>query len=346
MQMPQMNGMMLAERVRDMPRWHSLPLILLTSLAMPGQGAQARAAHFSAYLAKPVRQAQLLFCVQEALRLGSHREGHLLTAHTLAERLAAIRPHVLLAEDNLVNQKVAVLMLERLGCRVDVVENGRLALEAVAAHDYALVLMDCQMPEMDGYMATEAIRRLGGEKAHIPIVAMTANAFKSDVDRCMAVGMNGFVAKPVSPAALSEALLPWLKLEPLPAERPKTFKELPVSDELAEEMARIQTAFAQLRETLGMDMRDELLTLFYPTLDECLCGMEDALTAGHADAVYKHAHKLKGCAGQLGATHLAEQARAIEQLGREAQLTPIRDLLPPLRAFAQALADQLKKEPS
>jgi len=346
MQMPNMNGMMLAERVRDMPRWQSLPLILLTSLAMPGQAAQARAAHFSAYLAKPVRQAQLLFCVQEALRLGTHREGCLLTAHTLAERLAATRPHVLLAEDNLVNQKVAVLMLERLGCRVDVVENGRLALEAVAAHDYALVLMDCQMPEMDGYMATQAIRQLEGEKARIPIVAMTANAFKSDIDRCMAVGMNGFVAKPVSPTALGEALLPWLKLEPLPAVRPETSKELPVSDELAEEMARIQTAFAQLRETLGMDMRDELLTLFYPTLDECLCGMEEALVGGQADALYKHAHKLKGCAGQLGATHLAEQARAIEQLGREAQLMPIRDLLPPLRTFAQALADQLKKEAS
>jgi PAS domain S-box-containing protein len=346
MQMPDMNGIMLAERIRQLPRWQTMPLILLTSMAIPGQAAQARAAHFSAYLPKPVRQAQLLFCVQEAMQLGTHREGQLLTVHTLAERLAAARPHVLLAEDNLVNQKVAVLMLERIGCRVDVVDNGLKALEAVAVHDYALILMDCQMPEMDGYTATTEIRRLGQPKGQIPIVAMTANAFKSDVERCMAVGMNGFVAKPVSPAALRDALLPWLNLESA-IDSQLVSVDLPkgpvMSDELTAEIAQIQTTFAELKETLGMDMREELLTLFYPTLDECLSGMESALLIGDADALYKHAHKLKGCSGQLGARHLAEQSKQIEQYGKEGRLDLIREPLPALRQFADQLAAQLKK---
>jgi CheY-like chemotaxis protein len=134
----------------------------------------------------------------------------LVTRYRLAEQQAQLRPHLLVAEDNIVNQKVIVPLLEKQGYRVDVVSSGREALEAHARTPYALILMDCQMPEMDGYEATSAIRdreaTIGG---HIPIVAMTANAMPDDRDRCLAAGMDDYISKPIQPRTLVELVSQW-----------------------------------------------------------------------------------------------------------------------------------------
>ncbi len=126
------------------------------------------------------------------------------------------RTRVLLAEDNPINQKVAVLMLEKLGCRVDVVTTGLQAIEAVTRLPddvYALVLMDCQMPELDGFTATGEIRQRLGPDRHIPIIAMTANAIKGDRERCLAAGMDDYLAKPVTRKALSDMIERWVSTE-------------------------------------------------------------------------------------------------------------------------------------
>lgn len=183
-------------------------LILLTSSTERGQAAAAAEAGFAGYLTKPIRKAQLLDGIRAVL--GERAPTRLVTRHQLAEEEAARRPRVLLAEDNPVNQKVAVLTLERLGYRVDVVADGRAAVEAARRGDYAVVLMDCQMPVLDGFGATAEIRQAGGAGAGVPIIAMTANALEGDRERCLAAGMNDYVAKPVTRRILREALATWV----------------------------------------------------------------------------------------------------------------------------------------
>ncbi|MCP9451922.1 MAG: response regulator, partial [Nitrospira sp.] len=134
----------------------------------------------------------------------------IITTHVISEVRAAMRGHILLVEDNPVNQKVAVKMLEKLGCRVDVAGNGKEAVEAMERIRYTLVFMDCQMPEMDGFEATRIIREREGAARHTPIIAMTANAMAEDRERCLRAGMDDFLSKPVTAQTLTAVLNRWL----------------------------------------------------------------------------------------------------------------------------------------
>jgi signal transduction histidine kinase/CheY-like chemotaxis protein len=203
MQMPDMDGAETAERIRAEARFADLPLVLLSSTAAL---RDSNPTPFAAALAKPVRQAALLRTLREVL--GGRDEGRSRpTASTMPAPLDS--PQVLLAEDNAVNRAVAVRMLQKLGCRAEAVETGREAVAAVARKDYDLILMDVQMPEMDGFEATAEIRRRANGGRRTPIIAMTAHAMEGDRERCLAAGMDDYVSKPMSIAALAEALARW-----------------------------------------------------------------------------------------------------------------------------------------
>ena len=211
-QMPGMNGMELACAIRKEPSLISLPLVMLGSLGQRGEGKEVCAAGINAYLTKPARQSHLYDCIVRVMSGApvNHSE-FLVTHHTLAEAHVGRAARVLLAEDNIVNQKVAVRMLEKLNCRVDVAANGLEAVEASGRIPYDCILMDCQMPEMDGYEAAGAIRaRERGSGRHVPIVAMTANALQGDREKCLESGMDDYISKPVKPQALQAALDHWL----------------------------------------------------------------------------------------------------------------------------------------
>ena len=222
--MPEMDGFELARRIKINPAISAVPLVLLTSLGRRGDMAAARDAGIAAYLTKPIRQGQLLDCL--SLVLGnmdrplatspSQEPKPIITRHSLAEAQADLRGRVLVVEDNPVNQKVAVKMLEKLRCRVDVAANGREAVEAVARLPYSLVFMDCQMPEMDGFEATRCIRREERVGSHLTIVAMTANAMAEDRERCLSAGMDDYVCKPVQVQVIAEVLGRWL-----PSQKPQ-----------------------------------------------------------------------------------------------------------------------------
>ncbi len=237
MEMPGMDGMELARRIKAEAPLQCTRLILLTSLARRGDAKLAHDRGFSAFLTKPIHQHQLYEC----LRLVMGRSGaeaptrdRLITVHSVAEAQSRQAGRILLAEDNVINQKVAVKMIEKLGYQVDVVANGEEAIEALSRIPYILVFMDCHMPEMDGYEATRRIRareaslvkRETSESearsaspattdaapsvARVPIVAMTANAMQGDRELCLAAGMDDYVSKPISAKALKAALDRWI----------------------------------------------------------------------------------------------------------------------------------------
>jgi two-component system, sensor histidine kinase and response regulator len=202
--MPEMDGFAVAKQLRERPELAGTTLIMLTSGGSPGDGTRCRELGISAYLTKPIRPTELLEGIGRVLGK-TPQEAALITQHSLREDRN--RARILLAEDNPVNQTVAVRMLEKRGYTVVVAGNGRAALATLEKDDFDVILMDIQMPEMDGFEATAAIR--DKEKAsgtHIPIIAMTAHAMKSDEERCLAAGMDGYVAKPIRIQELLAAL--------------------------------------------------------------------------------------------------------------------------------------------
>jgi PAS domain S-box-containing protein len=195
-QMPEMDGFTLAERIKKDPELVGATIMMLTSAGHLGDAARCRELGISAYLVKPIRQGELLQGICDILNLSTQKKAPLVTRHTLRE--ARNRARVLLAEDNAVNQTLAVRLLEKRGYVVSVAGNGLQAVAAVDKQDFDVVLMDVQMPEMDGFEATLAIRekeRLTG--AHIPIIAMTAHALKGDEERCLSAGMDAYISKPI-----------------------------------------------------------------------------------------------------------------------------------------------------
>jgi PAS domain S-box-containing protein len=218
MKMPGMDGLALARLIKEDPAITEVQLILLTSFGTKGQGAEATQAGISGYLTKPVDEADLHDCLGEVLFGTATKERpSLVTRHSLRESRPTPSARVLVAEDNEVNQKVAVRILEKLGYRVDVADSGREAVEACLKAPYAALLMDCQMPEMDGFEATARIRERQGGGRRTPIIAMTASAMKGDRERCLAAGMDDYVSKPVDPETLAAILKRWVPREAAPS---------------------------------------------------------------------------------------------------------------------------------
>ena len=226
LQMPDMDGLQLARAIKADPSLATIPLVLLTSVGYDHHAIEARQIGIAAYLTKPVRQSQLYDClvtvVNGATDIVAARapapsapvaSPPVLTA-PIAVDADDRRPRVLVAEDNAVNQKVAAHLLEARGLRVDLVSNGREALDALAGAPYALVFMDCQMPDMDGYESAAAIRARECGTQRTPIIAMTAGALAADREKCLAAGMDDYIAKPITRAALDTVLSRWLHAAP------------------------------------------------------------------------------------------------------------------------------------
>lgn len=220
MQMPGMDGLELARTIKADPALATLPLVMLTSITQRGHEELVQQAGIAAYLTKPVRQSHLFDCLilvkgasTQAVGPASRTPQPLIDRYRLAQVKAQIQPRILVAEDNLINQKLAVRLLEKLGYRADVAANGHEVVEALTRTPYAVVLMDCQMPHMDGFEATVAIRQCEGSARHTPIIAMTANAMQGDREKVLAAGMDDYISKPVKPDDLATILRRWIPHE-------------------------------------------------------------------------------------------------------------------------------------
>ncbi len=215
MQMPEIDGESLGMRIKNNPLTCNTMLIMLTSLAMRGDAERLNRYGFSAYLTKPVKKLQLFDCLSTLL-------GTVISSNVSPDNNAAKYPHtshitskirILLAEDNVTNQKVALAMLAKLGYSADAVANGKEAIKELEYIPYDIVLMDCQMPEMNGYEATGIIRSKNSNvlNREVVIIAMTANSTNSDCEKCLKAGMNDYISKPVMPSELSKILGKWVQ---------------------------------------------------------------------------------------------------------------------------------------
>ena len=217
--MPDMNGEQLGRIIKENSEIKDTILIMMTAMGVRGEASRAENIGFSAYLTKPIKQSVLYECLLKVLSrdrdASEKKEQQIVTRHSVLEDRWRKR-RILLAEDNITNQKVALAILKKLGLRADAVANGQEAVKALEATSYDLVLMDCQMPEMDGYAATHEIRRKESDTEciprleHIPIIAMTANALEGDKKKCLDAGMDDYISKPVDPQKLNETLEKWL----------------------------------------------------------------------------------------------------------------------------------------
>ncbi len=305
--MPGMDGLELARAIGADETLQGMRLILLSSGL--DERKAARGAGFEDYIPKPVRRAKLYETLASTQRRGPEPESA--PARTPGLR----QPIILVAEDNEVNQLLAVRMLERRGFRADVARDGLQALRAIQERDYDLVFMDCQMPEMDGYAATKAIREYEGEALRTPIVAMTAHSMRGDRERCLAAGMDDYLSKPLDQVAFDAALERWLgapvkKLE-LPGQGSEGNGDSPLDPR----------TFGRLRDELAdSGALPRLVEIFSTQTPERVDELRHAIGAGDTEVVLRLAHTMKGGAASLGATKLAEACKALEEVAREGEL--------------------------
>jgi signal transduction histidine kinase/DNA-binding response OmpR family regulator len=324
MQMPGMDGEETARRIQAHPLLRGTPLLLLSSIGgLRGVRETTRTMGFAATLTKPVRRAKLLEVVSAVL--GEQTPARDDRPPETASQPAAARPaagddvtHVLLAEDNAINRKVLLRMLSKLGCRTEAVANGREAVDAVSRRDYDIILMDLQMPTMDGFEATGEIRRRERERGgHVPIIAVTAHAMEGDEARCRTAGMDDYLSKPVRLEDLGACLDRW---------RPDTSQDCePASSVPADAAIDLE----QLDATCDGDpeMEHELTRLFIDDSTEALAALDASIAAGDAVRLLAQAHSLKGSCGYLGANALAAACDDLESYGREGRLDEARDAL-------------------
>jgi PAS domain S-box-containing protein len=307
MQMPEMDGVMLAREIKA--QRPNLPLVLFSSLGR--REVNADAALFAAQITKPMKPSQLYDALMTifAAQAQTGRKNDEAFKSQIDPGMAARLPlRILLAEDNAVNQKVALRLLARLGYRADVVANGLEAVEAVQRQPYDVVLMDVQMPEMDGLEASRRIKR-GETGAAVPrIIALTADAMQGDREKCLAAGMDDYITKPIHVEALVAALA---RAWPQSETEDHEVKAATVID---------LNKFVEFRDAMGADFIGEVLAVFNDDAPDLLWNLQQALDSNDVELFRRAAHSLKSNSAAFGAVTLAELARELEILGKEGRL--------------------------
>ncbi|ETW94841.1 MAG: hypothetical protein ETSY1_33150, partial [Candidatus Entotheonella factor] len=308
--MPGMDGLSLARTIKTIPSLFPIPLVMLSSVGMREIEETETLLGNMTYLTKPVRQAQLHACLLRLL-VTSEFVTDPLSGEILLDlqQPTPVYASVLLAEDNVINQKVAVRMLEKLGCRVDVVANGEEAVAAAAVGGYHICFMDCQMPEMDGLAATAVIRaRETQTDVHLPIIAMTANAMPGDRTRCLEAGMDDYLSKPVREPEFTAMLKQWVPQlsydEVVAAEAGEHVAQPPTFATPALDHEIVSTLQAMGDEADPTFFR-EVVEAFFADTAELITQLQQAITSEEIVTVERTAHTLKGSSTNVGALGMA-----------------------------------------
>ena len=318
MHMPKMDGFGLVENIKQTPDAATATIMMLTSGGQRGDAARCSEMGIAAYLLKPVRQTELREAICRVLQAKNETgESHMITPYSLNQvseaRAAAKRLNILLAEDNLVNQKLAIRLLEKRGHQVTLAQNGKEALAELEDRSFDLVLMDVQMPEMDGLEATRALRlREQWTGMHQPVVAMTALAMKGDKERCLDAGMDGYLTKPIRPQEL-DAMLDQYSVAAVPV----------AVEASACEVSSTTLNMEELMERIDGDLGflGEVAEIFRGEYPAQMRMVLEAQVMGDAASVRRIGHSLKGALANLSATDAAKLAARVEQMGKSGDLT-------------------------
>jgi signal transduction histidine kinase/DNA-binding response OmpR family regulator len=329
--MPEQNGVDWLLGVRSVSAWRKIPAIMVSSVADDIESALVTQLAPMRRLAKPVRQSMLRRALHEALQAVPFHEVSSAPA-MLAPENEPVLDHlsVLLVEDNMVNRTLALEMLQRLGCDAMHAGNGVEALDALEKQDFDVVLMDCQMPVMDGFIATRKLREreLAKKKEPTRVVALTANALAGDREACLAAGMNDYLAKPFTLAQLRNLLLP-----------------SKVSRSAANKVTLDHSAIEAVRQ-LDPDGQDRLLArliaLYRDDSSQLLADIDNGMKASDAEAIARAAHTLKSSSANLGATNVAAIARQIESSARNGDLNDMMTSITKLRAQRTVALSELE----
>jgi PAS domain S-box-containing protein len=327
MQMPEFDGEDTIKLINQDSMVKDIKIIILTSIGQRGDASKLKTLGVSGYLLKPVKQTQL----REAIALvmgtekpaGETQQPTFITRHTIQERMHN-ELRILLAEDNEINRKLIAKLLTREGYPIDTVENGKLAYEAAMSGMYNLVLMDVQMPEMDGFEATKAIRESESAGTHIPIIAMTAHALQGDKERCLDAGMDGYLPKPIDPDGLFEIIRKWT-LKPALNEGPTDNTN--VGRRIPDELAPIDVQKALPIFGYDEGFFSDMLGEFIKRLPDIYKDFRKAFILQDRDTLSKTGHNLKGLAANFQAVKLSEVSDQIDQKSNSASFDEIQELL-------------------
>jgi len=345
MHMPEMDGFSLVENVRKAPGLSTTAIMTLTSAGHRGDAEKCRELGISSYLVKPIRKWELLSAVMKTCGQAEHSQQS-------GARPERPEPHsslrILLAEDNKVNQAVAIRTVQKLGHSLVVANNGKEALALLAQQAFDLVLMDIQMPEMDGITATKAIREAEKQtQSHLPIIAMTAHAMKGDREYCLEAGMDGYVSKPIRARELEEAIIraarKWSgttgtdSTPSLPRLNLSGLEKKTISVEITWDIP-------QTLERLGGDEKllHEVVQIFLEGTPGRLVALQQAVTERNAEALERAAHSLKGELGYLGISALSQKARELEEMGRSRDILRASAVLAEFEAGINAVLEQMR----
>lgn len=318
MQMPELDGEMLGKVIKNDPLLRDTKLVMLTSLNQQGGINRGRDLGFEFYLIKPVKQSRLLDVLMEIVvkprdneikyKTTSNAKGHLTPDDLSPVPKESQRPKlkILIAEDSPINQKVALHQLRSLGYEADVAGNGREALNLLDCIDYDIILMDCQMPELDGYETTKAIRALASTKSQVVVIAMTANAMKEDRDHCLAIGMDDYLSKPIRKEDLANKLSEWAQriterddAEQFPSQDVAPLIDWNYIDEITDGNAEFKT---------------DLLTIYLESMPTIVQDLETAIAAHNVAEIAHSTHYIKGSSANLGMYALSAIAADLEKI--------------------------------
>ncbi len=347
MHMPGMDGEALAKGIKADPALRDTLLIMLASNGVRGDSKRLASLGFAAYFTKPVRMVQLHDCIATILSGSSLHEKAwgeptIITSHRLRE-IVRRNARILLVEDNKVNKMVAVGILGKLGFSAETADNGRQAIEMLEAASYDIVFMDVQMPVMDGYQATMAIRG-GKTKAadpKVPIIAMTAHAMKGDREKCLQWGMDDYISKPISPRKLAKVLEKWL---------PKAQVELPPATDMASGKTAAEEAlpvfdFPGLKKRTmdDMDLTRTIVAAFMEEIPRMLDGLREQIERGDVELAGRQAHTIKGAAANTGFMAMSAIAADMQKAGETGEMETIIALLPELEGQLDLLRAKIKE---
>lgn len=323
-EMPEMDGLDLARTIKADPTIASVRLVLLTSLGRLGDVKAAQEAGFVGYLTKPIRKTQLEACLETVMGFAPQDAmtipRPLFPSHQLQSVWRQKGKRILIADDHHVNQQLAVMLVERLGHRADVVANGQEVINALACTPYDAILMDCHMPGIDGYEATRAIRESEGRNQHIPIIAMTANVIQGDREKCLNAGMDDYLSKPLRPDELARLLGRWVHQED-EQQVSDTHAYLQHSPPDADGFTNVDqplktinlSTLQQWEEMAGKEFVVKMAEKFVEDAMDCVKAIESVIDKGEWTDLHEIAHGLKGICRNVGADVLAQVAFELEQ---------------------------------